>query len=210
MEGGYSYAVAGQWQGRFDTLEVIGDKSKSAQAVTWITSRPALLEELVRVTRTRIRMMHVIRNPYDTIATRSMRRGLSLESISRECFALCDRLQILIRRIEAISGYDVERIPVYLEDFIKHPDSELSAICDDLGVVAERDYLEDCARIVRGKPHRSRYDAGWNPGLVTGVQRKLETIPFLHRYAFDDWKTDWTWGAGFPSSTRRIALLVAV
>ena len=79
--GGYSYAVTGQWQGRFDALEVIGDKSKSAQAVTWLTSS------------------------------------------------------------DAISESDVERIPVYLEDFIKHPDAQLAAICNGPGVGADSDYL---------------------------------------------------------------------
>jgi hypothetical protein len=131
-------------------------------------------------------MMHVIRNPFDTIATRSMRRRLSLERISREYFALCDRLQNLIRRIETISEYDVERIPVHLEDFIRQPDSELTAVCDGLGVGAEGGYLRACARIVRREAHRSRHDAAWNPNLVEYVQRRLEKVPFLRRYSFDE------------------------
>jgi len=184
--GGYSYAVTGQWQGRFDTIEVIGDKSRSAQAVTWLTTSPALLEDLALATQARIRMIHVVRNPYDTIATRSMRRRLSLERISSEYFSLCDRLQRLIRRIEEVSEYDVGRIPVYLEDFVQHPDSGLAAVCDGLGVGAETDYLRGCARIVRKEPHKSRYDVAWDPNLVAEVQRNLETIPFLRRYSFDD------------------------
>jgi len=184
--GGYSYAVPGQWQGRFDKLEVIGDKSKSAQDVVRLTSSPGLLDRLARVTGVPIRMMHVIRNPFDTIATRSMRRRLSLEKTSREYFALCDRLESLISRIEGISEYDVERIPVRLEEFIEHPNVQLSHICGTLGVDADKDYLLDCAQIVRQEPHKSRYDAAWSRNLVADVQRNLERIPFLRNYSFDD------------------------
>ncbi len=184
--GGYSYAVPGQWQGRFGTLEVIGEKSKSARDVTWLTSSPALLETLAGVTQARIRMMHITRNPYDTIATRAMRRRLSLERISREYFALCDKLQMLISRVDAVSEYDVERIPVHLEDFIEDPRSQLAAICESLGVGAESDYLEDCARIVRNEPHKSRHDVAWNRNLVAHIQRNLEKIPILRRYSFED------------------------
>ena len=94
-------------------------------------------------------------------------------------------MQGLIRRIDAISEYDVGRIPVYLEDFIEHPASELAAVCKSLGVGAESDYLRDCAQRVRKEPHKSRYDVAWNPNLVTEVRRKLERIPFLQRYSFD-------------------------
>jgi hypothetical protein len=87
---------------RFEKLAVIGDKSKSAQDVTWLTSRPGLLDRMAALTGARIRMMHVIRNPFDIIATRSVRRKLPLEKISSEYFALCDRLVRLIQRLDSI------------------------------------------------------------------------------------------------------------
>ena len=184
--GGYTYAVEGQWQGRFETLEVIGDKSKSAQAVTWLTSRPDLLADLARVTRTRIRMIHVIRNPYDTIATRSVRRHLSLPKITEEYFALCDRLQRLIGMIEAASASDVQRIPLHLEDFIAQPVAKLAFLCDQLGVGAGDGYLQDCARILYRQPNKSRHKVAWNQRLVDEVAEKLTRVPFLRRYSFDE------------------------
>lgn len=184
--GGYSYAVPGQWQGRFDKLEVIGDKSKSAQEVVRLTSSPGLLDRLARVMQVRLRMIHVIRNPFDTIATRSMRRRLSLERMSREYFALCDRLQRLIRRIDGISEHDVERVPVRLEEFIEYPEEQLAGICRGVGVDVDKDYLQGCARIVRREPHRSRHDVAWNRTLVAEVQRNLERFPFLRPYSFDN------------------------
>jgi len=184
--GGYSYAVEGQWQGRFQQLEVMGDKSKSAQDVTWLTTRPSILERMVKVTGARIRMMHVIRNPYDTIATRSVRRNLSLEWISREYFALADKLQKLIERIEGETEFDVDRIPLHLEDFISDPEKHLASVCSRLGVEAEADYLRDCAAIVKRKPHKRRHEVEWDPALIDEIKGLIAGHPFLKRYSFDD------------------------
>ncbi len=184
--GGYSYQVKDQWQGKFDRLEVIGDKSKSAQDVTWLTSKPSILDKMAEVTGARIRMMHVIRNPYDTIATRSVRRNLPLRKITREYFALCGKLQKLISRIEMEEAYDVQRIPLHLEDFIENPARYLADICNSLGVDAGSDYTGACARIVNRKPHKRRFEVEWNKGLIEEIKLKIEDISFLKRYSFDD------------------------
>ena len=183
--GGYSYAVPNQWQGRFEKLEVIGDKSKSAQAVSWLISSPKLLQNLAQLTQARIRMIHVIRNPYDTIATRSIRRHLSLEKICREYFAISQKLQSLISTIETHSEYDVQRIPVYLEDFIGHPETHLATICNSLGVEVDSSYLLNCAQIVQ-PPHKSRNDVSWDKKLKTEIRENLEKFSFLQGYSFDD------------------------
>ena len=184
--GGYKYAVPGQSQGEFDTLEVIGDKSRSGRTVAWLNSTPVLLDRLATVTQARIRIIQVIRNPFDTIATRSIRRKLPLEQIYREYFALCEKLQRLISRIDEISDLDVERIPVSLEDFIEQPDMHLEAICEKLGVSADNDYLQACAGIVYKQPNKSRFKVSWDKKLVEEIEERLENIPFLQRYSFDD------------------------
>ena len=129
-------------------------------------------------------MIHVIRNPYDTIATRSARRGLSLEKITKEYFSHCERLQGLISRIDSIDSFDVERVPMHFEDFLEDPGLHLSRICGSLGVEAGPDYLRDCLKIIRRTPHKSRYEVAWNPGLVNDIQRKIEKVSFLRRYSF--------------------------
>ena len=65
---GYRYAVPGQWQGRFRQLRVVGDKD-GARDNTILRSQPELLERLGRVMGTRVRILHVVRNPYDMLAT---------------------------------------------------------------------------------------------------------------------------------------------
>lgn len=184
--GGYRYLVEGQWQGKYEKLEVIGDKSKSAQDVTWLTTSRGLLGRIAATTGARIRMMHVIRNPYDSIAARSYHRKLPLHVITREYFGHCERLLELIRRIENESDIDVIRIPLHLEDFIDDPETQLSRICSELGLEAPKDYLRDCSRIVDRKPHKRRHEAEWDQGLVDEIAGRIDGISFLRRYSFRD------------------------
>lgn len=182
--GNYNYSVAGQFQGRFGEIEVIGDKSKSAQTVEWLSSRPELVERLARITQCRVRMLHVIRNPFDTIARRSQRRHLSLEKISREYFSLTERLQDLLRRLEAGQYPDTMCMPVHLEHLINNPSNELATICSSLGVEPGRPYLEACSEIVYTKPSRARELVSWPPQLIEEIQLKIESIPWLNHYSY--------------------------
>ena len=180
--GGYAYTVPGQWQGRFRNIEVIGDKSRSAQSVEWLHSRPRLLRDLVAVTGSRVRLLHVIRNPWDTIARRSLRRGVSLERISRQYFALVDKLHALTQRLESETMPDVRCIQVYLEDLVADPARELAHLCKELDVSADADYLAACARVV-ARPSEPRTRVRWPPELVEDIERQIRETPYLRRYA---------------------------
>jgi hypothetical protein len=78
----------------------------------------------------------------------------------------------------------VERIPVYLEDFIEDPVQHLAIVCKKLGVDAGDDYLRNCSKIVKRSPHKSRYEVKWDVALIQGIQEKLKSFPFLARYSF--------------------------
>lgn len=183
--GGYTYAVPGQWQGRCRTIRVIGDKSRSAQSVEWLHSRPRLLDELAAAVAARVRLVHVIRNPWDTIARRSLRRGVSLERISRQYFALAEQLQTLTGRLESDAALDVRCIPVYLEDLVADPAAELARLCAALGVRPDADYLAACVGIVT-RPSKPRDDVQWPSQLAADIERRVQDVPFLRRYAAND------------------------
>src|SRR5689334_5466388 len=59
---GYSYAVPGQWQGHVRTLRVLGAKA-GEKATLALRRDPAVLTQLRRTLRARIRLLHVTRNP---------------------------------------------------------------------------------------------------------------------------------------------------
>ena len=66
--GDYQYEVPGQWQGRFSDLRVIGDK-KGGTSSMLIGRRPGMLLQLEKTVPHPVRFIHVVRNPYDNIAT---------------------------------------------------------------------------------------------------------------------------------------------
>ncbi|KAJ7377632.1 hypothetical protein OS493_027709 [Desmophyllum pertusum] len=73
----YHYYVKDQWQGRYDNnIQVIGDK-KAAQA-SRILSEPGGMKSLKKLERklgVQLKFLHVMRNPFDNIATMSLRRA---------------------------------------------------------------------------------------------------------------------------------------
>ena len=71
---GYTLAIPSLWQGKFDRhVDVIGDKSGGSISLQYINDEAAVkarLKMLASDLSVPIKVIHVIRNPYDTIATR--------------------------------------------------------------------------------------------------------------------------------------------
>jgi len=84
----YSYWVPGQWQGRYRRIQVVGDSKASVTARKLVKS-PALLKQVFNSIDDQIKLIHVVRNPYDNISTLSI-HGESLEEAIISYFANCD------------------------------------------------------------------------------------------------------------------------
>ena len=72
LEKGYSFNIDGSWQGRFTELKVIGDKSGRSAVVEYIKDRDQQLAATVNVP---IKVLQVVRNPLDMIATKVLFTG---------------------------------------------------------------------------------------------------------------------------------------
>jgi hypothetical protein len=102
--GDYTYAVPGQWQGRHDRLLVIGDK-KGMGTTMRIRKRPWLLDRLRKTVGVPVKAIHVIRNPYDDIATmlrraRQYRPGATLRENVDLYFAMSDTAAAILARFD--------------------------------------------------------------------------------------------------------------
>ena len=71
---GYTLAIDSLWQGKFDKyIQVLGDKSGGSATLEYIRDRitfQSRYQELVEKIGIPIKVLHVLRNPYDVIATR--------------------------------------------------------------------------------------------------------------------------------------------
>jgi hypothetical protein len=180
---GYSYHVPGQWQGRFDRLQVIGDKMGDYSALR-LYKHPTLFESLHRKFSAKIRFVHVIRNPYDVISTMSLRDNRPLDRSIDRFFSNCAGVQFIKERVNAADIYDLRH-----EDFILNPRSNLKDLCDFFHLISQDAYLQACVNIVYKSPHNSRLEVAWNRQLIESVAQRIARFTFLVDYSYDNAST---------------------
>lgn len=174
------YFVPDQWQGRFRTLRVIGDKKGAGSSIKF-NKDPELLDRFQRVIGGNIRFIHVIRNPYDTISTMSIRNGKGLEFSSKRFFMLCRAVEKVKERVDPSTVLDVRH-----ESLIADPEGVLAGICHFLGLEPSDDYLKDCAGIIYKSPNRSRSKVEWSGGFIASVKERMAGFPHLAGYSFEE------------------------
>jgi hypothetical protein len=177
---GYSYRVPGQWQGHFRKLRVVGDKSAGV-ATRLLAGKPELLPLLRETAGARVKLVHIVRNPYDNISTMHRRNPHDLETTADKYFSLCRTNAAVVTQADPASVLHLKH-----EQFIADPRSGLKALCDFLDVPHTEDYIEACAGIVYQAPHKSRLKSEWKPRLVDLVQAQVDEFSFLQGYSFRD------------------------
>lgn len=178
---GYSYEVPNQWQGRFEKLEVLGDK-KGARTAMGFYHDPGSLNVLRSKIDKELKFVHVIRNPYDILATVTRRsRRKTLDRNIDNLFKLCSSIAALKKHLPREQIFDLR-----LESFVDAPKVHLGQLCSFLGVEADHRYLEDCASIVFKSPKKSRFDIQWNRQSILQVRERMEAFSFLAGYTYDE------------------------
>jgi hypothetical protein len=169
---GYDYAVPGQSQGRFDELQVIGDK-RGGGSTRRLGAHPDLLDRLRRVVGVDVRIVHVVRDPFDTIASMHRRGGRTLEESIDRFFALCainDRIRSRARET---------LIDVRLEQLVADPSGTLGRLVGFLGLEASPEYLRACSEVVFDAPRRSRASIEWPDRAAADVRDRMVAYDFL-------------------------------
>lgn len=176
----YSYHVPGQWQGRFDTLQVIGD-SKAGQSTRRLARDPGLLPRLRATLKpAQVKIIYVIRNPFDNISTMMLRGGRSFDNAITCYFDNCETIVQLQGEIDP-----ADLIIVRQEDLLARPRQCLAQLCQFLGVTASDAYLNACASILYARPSKSRKKVIWSVDLMNVVQDKIDKVDFLKGYSYD-------------------------
>jgi hypothetical protein len=178
---GYSYSVPDQWQGRWETLRVIGDK-KGGQTTSLLTSDPQLLYRLRRTVNVPLRFVWVIRNPYDNIATKYLR---PIKRPLEEWTELYFRNLATAERLVRDEFDSTEVLEFRIEDFVGAPRDGIERVTRFLGLAAETDYLDACASVVFPQVSRSRDRVQWSPALRARVAEGIEQSNRLSGYDFE-------------------------
>ncbi|MEJ7803269.1 MAG: sulfotransferase [Candidatus Limnocylindria bacterium] len=175
----YSYHVPGQWQGRHRDLRVVGD-SRAGWSVQRLDRDPSLLSRVRRrFGVVDLRFIHIVRNPFDNIATNMLRGARTFESAFELYFANCEAIVRLGQRIG-----DEHLLRLRHEDVILSPRESLGRACAFLGVDAPEAYLEACAGILYPTPSRSREKIAWTDEQRARVDARIAEFDFLAGYGF--------------------------
>jgi hypothetical protein len=174
---GYDYVVPGQHQGGYTKLEILGDK-KGNGTIRLIRKNPELLDRVDEIVPVPLQYVHVIRNPYDNIATRAVRRTVSLRDAYDGYFRNVNTIVDLKKR------YPKGVIDVYLDDLMANPHETLTDLLKALGIRSiPQTYLDACASILFKTPRRTRDKFDWEPGLVDDIEARFGEVDFLKRFA---------------------------
>lgn len=173
---GYEYAVPGQWQGRHRHLRVVGDK-KGGGSTERLATDPGALDHLEQLVGVPVVLLHVVRNPWDNIATIAKRSGCSIAESAARYGTMCVTVGALRER-----GHTI--VDVGHEQLIRAPAGELERVCGALGLDADDDYLAACASVVFPAPRRTRDDATWSDADTALVERLVQQHGHLAGYSF--------------------------
>jgi Sulfotransferase family len=175
---GFDYAVPEGDQGRFTRLRVLGDKH-AGRATRRLRDDPQALERLRSLVGVPIRVLHLVRNPFDNIASIARNREMPLSS----AIAIYRKLGIAVDQIGTRLGAD-EFFEVRYEDLLANPTARLDDICQFIGVPAATDYLQRCATLIDHGGRRSRDSLSWSPEEIRMVEELIASRPSLEHYSF--------------------------
>ncbi|KAL9978397.1 hypothetical protein ACROYT_G015907 [Oculina patagonica] len=192
----YWYHIPGSWQGNYkNQLKVIGDKKGGG--TTGLLDNPEGLQDLQQLQKTvvvPIKLIHVIRNPFDNIATiclkRLQQRTLTNQHILHNATALdfCIKYYFnksrTVQKLHEMSEYQI--LDVYSRDLLTRPRETLQKLCDFLGVTCYNEFVELTLKVLHSKPSKTRYSVEWTNEQIERVTNEINKYQFLKSFfSFD-------------------------
>ena len=197
-EKGYDLSIGKSWQGRFTHLKVIGDKSGGTSVMVYMKDRNVfkrLYQRLTDTVEVPIKVLQVIRNPLDMIATVTLYTGSSVRGRKANAtvlqkyknFAIMKRstteiLNIARAIVRMISDVGLSPLEIHCEDLIADPAKTISNICRFLGVECSADYLQMCVDKTFKNVSESRHLVQWDPQTLPRLIDTLRAFPFFKKY----------------------------
>ena len=176
----HSYQIPHQWQGKFKTLKVIGDK-KGSGSNRVISDNPKILDIVRDRVNIPVKLIHVTRNPYDNITTMMLKNKKGLDYTISSYFKKCEVIDNLNQKINPNHIFELKH-----EDLIYQPKTILKQLCAFLNVETTQDYLDDCASIIFKSPNQTRLKFEWTTEYIDLVQSKIDRFDFLQGYSYEN------------------------
>lgn len=172
---GYRYGVEGG-AGDAAAVRVLGDKIYNP-TLLMLHGNPRLLPSLAERMGCPVRIVHVLRNPLDAIATMHRRSGEPVADRLRWYFMHLDAAAALEARVGGEGWLDLR-----LEDLIAEPDVWLTRLAALFGRDGPETYLAACRDRLFDAPRRTRDKAEWSAADLETLRRRARDYPLLAPY----------------------------
>ncbi len=174
---GYSYDIPGMYQGRYETLKVIGDK-KAQTSTLQLQKNINLIGEMEKKYARPVKMIHAVRNPYDTLASMVLKKDFTLERAMQNLEDVCQGAA------HAYLKYSSQVLLVRQEDLLKEAGQMIRAVTEFLGLESSEEYLKAAAQLVRTDQNISRHKVEWTEDIRNQVEDLIDRHEFLNGYRF--------------------------
>ena len=195
---GYSLTVENSWQGKFHHLQVIGGKMGGPKAKLGpeaYNSNYTILAKLVGIP---IRIICVVRNPFDIISTMLLygemntewKKKLAAGEISETNKAsfsstrFYKTIKVVFESANTVKEHDGRAIIVHNVDFVHDTRDTMKQLCTFLEVECYEFYLQQCQEKVFGELSKSRKLVNWSQEQINEVERKMKDYHFFDIYSF--------------------------
>jgi len=197
---GYNLVIDKEWQGRYNSyVDVMGDDEAHVIPIRWYFHREkvqAMLKRLPSLVGVPTKLFHVIRNPYDNIATEVLYRNFkhdrhkvsnaksSTERVTVDSEVVDASIRYYFRLHEGVEFVkkEYDTMTIHIRDFISHPKSVITNMCEFLGVVCSEDYIDKCSEKIFNKESKTRYKITWNSEQVANIHSSIQKFNSLKRY----------------------------
>ena len=198
---GYSLMLnsSESWQGKFRTLKVIGDKA-GGHTSRFYRDQSAVFQRkyhsLVDTVLVPVHVIHVVRNPFDIIATRLLYRYSSVKGQKAQ-FNSTTKLKdvtrtnnifnVLSSEVKAVHDMikicNLTVLEIHNEDFILNPKKEVKKVCEFLGLSCFDRYLKMCEQAAYKSISRTRDAVEWSEKMERRVNRSILQFRSFQRYS---------------------------
>ena len=199
---GYSLAIDNLYQGMYESyIDVIGDKMGGDTSVLYFTD-PVEFEYQLNMLRDIIdkipfKVFHVIRNPFDNIATIALYEYISFqveialiksgnETLTLDTARIFSAITHFFLRYQAAEDikqrFDLDVMEIHNKDLISNPKVIIQNICVFLNVFCSDEYLNTVSDKIFKDESKTRYNVLWTNDHITKVKENILKHDNLKQY----------------------------
>lgn len=176
----YDFWVPGGWHGRSTAPLVVGDSTTGKTTRRLAGDARLLTRTTAMLGDVDLRLVHVVRNPFDPLSVMRVRGGRSVAGALAHYMDGCDQVQAIRARVAPGSLLEVRH-----EDVVADPRGQLDRLCRFLDVTPYEAYLAAAASIITPRPAPRHTLVAWDPAAIREVEHALAGVDFLEGYTHD-------------------------